>query len=186
MRITVPALFTAALLTCAQAGFGAPHPNEAQYLYGTVKTIPTNTVGALDLTDTSELQFQYGDLTYRVPYRNIKSFRLSESKPQARNFAHVPLPNLSLPFHSQKTQILDVSFFDKNGAVGTVSFQLVGKNLASAEWVLGERIRVDKEAAQNASRPKLPESWWGDKYWKTNRNHPIWPDATTEPVGTKE
>ena len=184
MRSFVPVLFTTALLTVAQAGFGATHPNEAQYVYGTVKTIPANTVGSLDLTDPGDLQFQYGNSAYRLAYRNIKSFRLSAAKPQSRALAHLPISKLQLPFRSHE-QLLDVSFFDKDGAVGTVSFQLVGKNLASTEFVLGERIRVDKEAAQNAGRPKLPESWWGDKYWKTNRNRPIWPDPTVEPTGTK-
>jgi hypothetical protein len=182
MRSMIPVLFTAAVLTVAQAGFGAPPPNEAQYMYGTVKTIPTNTVGSLNLTDPSELQFHYGDLTYRLAYGSIKSFRLSGAKSLPRAIAHVPIPKL--PFHSRE-QVLDVSFFEKSGTVGTVSFQLSGKNLSSAEWVLGERIRQNKEAAQNAGRPKLPESWWGDTYWKTNRNRPVWPDGTTEPTGTK-
>ena len=35
MRSFVPVLFTTLILT--QAGFSAPPPNEAQYIYGTVK-----------------------------------------------------------------------------------------------------------------------------------------------------
>jgi hypothetical protein len=183
MRSFVPALFTMALLTVAQAGFGATNPDQAQYVYGTVKTIPSNTVGSLDLTDPSDLQFQYGNAKYKLPYRQIKSFRLSAAKAAPRSIAHVPVPQL--PFHSHE-QILDVSFFEKENSVGTVSFRLTGKNLNAAEWMLSERIRLDKEAAQNAGRPKLPESWWGDKYWKTTRNKPVWPDANAEVVGTKE
>ena len=130
------------------------------------------------------MQFQYGDSNYRLPYRNIKSFRLSNAKPEQHTIAHVPVPKLELPFHSHE-QVLDISFFEKENSVGTVSFRLTGKNLKAAEWMLSERIRQDKEAAENAGRPKLPESWWGDKYWKTNRNRPVWPDAAAEPVGTK-
>jgi hypothetical protein len=183
MRSFVPALFTTVLLTAAQAGFGAPHPNEAQYMYGTVKTIPTNTVGSLDLTDPSALQFQYGNSKYKLEYHQIKSFRFSDVKSEPRTIVHVPVPKL--PFHSRE-QVLDISFYEKEGKVGTVSFRLTGKNLNSAEWMLSERIRLDKVASENAGRTKLPESWWGDKYWKTNRNKPAWPDANAEAVGTKE
>jgi hypothetical protein len=183
MRTFVPALLAMTLLTAAQAGSVAPNPNEAQYVYGTVKTIPSNTVGSLDLTDPSELQFQYGDLKYRLPYRQIKSFQLSGAKAPQHTIAHLPV---KLPaFHSHE-QMLDVSFFEKEGSVGTVSFRLTGKNLKTAEWILAERVRVEKEAAQNPGRAKLAEPWWGDKYWKTPRNRPGWPDATAEPVGTKE
>jgi len=185
MRSFVPALFTIGLLSVAQASFGAMNPNGAEYVYGTVKTIPTNTAGSLDLTDPSELQFQYGDLKYKLPYRQIKSFHFSQAKTAQRTIVHLPVPKLPLPFHSHE-QMLDVSFFEKDGRVGTVSFRLTGKNLNSAEWMLTERIRVDKQMAQNAGRAKLPESWWGDKYWKTNRNRPGWSDGTAEPVGTKE
>lgn len=183
MRSFIPALFAVSVLSVAQAGSGSPNPNEAQYVYGTVKTIPSNTVGALDLTDPGELQFQYGDLKYRLPYRQIKSFRLYGAKSAPRTIAHLPLPKLPA-FHPHE-QMLDVSFFEKEGSVGTVSFRLTGKNLVAAEWMLSERIREDKEAAQSAGRTKLTDPWWGDKYWKTTRNRPGW-DAPTEAVGTKE
>jgi hypothetical protein len=176
--ISVSVISAATLMMLPQAIPAASPTTQAQYVYGTVKSIPADSAGSLDLTEQTDLKFQFGKSSYRLPYGRIKSFQFSETKAPARSIAHVPLPNLL----RSRAKTLDVSFYDAGGSVGSLSFRLTGRNVSSAEWLLKERIRLEKESAQG--RAKLPESWWGDRYWKTTRNKSVWPDPA-EPAGTR-
>ena len=75
--------------------------------------------------------------------------------------------------------VLDISYREEKGGVGTISFRLLGKDLASAEWLISQRIEGEKVADQTGRR-KLPEAWWGDRNWKTIRNQASWPAPRTE------
>ena len=180
----MPIRYTAFLLLAVS--LSAATAPRAEYLGGTVKSIPLNTSGALDLTDATDLQFQFGTLAYRLPYEHIRNIGFSEPSAPRRSIAHVPLPH-------RKTGVghrtLDLSFRDSGGRLGTMSFRLSGAEVSSLEWLLSERMSAQQKPAESANRTKLPESWWGDRYWKTNRNKAIWPDPAAAPVslgdGTK-
>ncbi len=165
-----------AVILCP-AGWSAARTNDAEYLGGTIKSIQPKTVGMLDLDDSSDLQFKSAASTYRLPYSHIRSFHLSEpSRPRPR-LGMVPLPKS--PFRNRE-QVLDLSFKDASGDLGTVSFRLTGNNRSSTEWILSQRIEKDKKAGEHAEQMKHPESWWGDKYWKTNRNKAAWVEPRPE------
>jgi hypothetical protein len=172
--------FGIALLACLAYASGASH-SDAEYLGGTVKSIPSNTIGTLDLNDPQEIVFRYGRNFYRLPFEKIKSYEISHSKPARRVFGRVPVP--SMPW--KQDQILNLSFRSGNNETGVLSFKLTGKDLSSAEWVLKSRIDDPKEAANNGVRSKLPEAWWGDRYWRTTRNAALWPSSDPEATGTK-
>lgn len=175
------ALFTASILV--QTGSAASGPTEAQYIYGTEKAIPPDTVGSLDVTDPAKLQFQYGrDLGFKLPYSKIKNYEFSKTKGAGRSIAHVPIPKV--PFLNRQ-EVLNLSYFTEQGGVNTASFRLSGKDLSSLQWTLSQRVEAGKKSAESASRTKLPESWWGDRYWRTTRNKAAWPEPPAEAVGTK-
>ena len=153
---------------------------DAEYLGGSVKSIPVKTVGSLDLDDREELQFKTAEATVKVPYSRIKTVNFSRAKSAARKVGPVPLPKLPL---LHRDELLDLSYRDEGGHICTMSFRLTGKALASAESTLTERMDSTGKTAQTAGRQKLPEAWWGDKYWKTTRNKGTWPE--TETLGTK-
>lgn len=166
------------LLLLVAAGLcAAPKPGpEAVYLGGTLKTIPQGTVGSLDLTDPKQLRFSYGDSSYDLPYSRVKSYQVEHAQGGHRTLAHLPLPKLQL---GPQPQILDISYRDDQGGIATLSFKLMGRNSSSTEWMLSERIRKDKEQSADG-RTKLPETWWGDRYWKTTRNKSTWPEPQVE------
>lgn len=155
---------------------------EAEYLGGTAKSIPLNLTGRLDLSDPNDLIFAYGKGVYRLPFERIKSYQWDHSKGTGRRvFGRVPIPHL--PWGKQE-EILSLSFRVDGNTIGVLNFQLSGKDLPSAEWALNSRME-EPESTARAGRVKLGESWWGDKYWRTNRNVATWPAAETEAGGTQ-
>lgn len=166
----------------ALPGWASSPSKEAEYLGGSVKSIPVKTVGSLDLDDREELQFKTAEATIRVPYTQIKTVNFSRAKSSTRKVGPVPLPKLQLPL-IHHAQLLDLSYRDEGGHICTMSFRLTGKALAEAESTLSERMDLNGKPAQTAGGQKLPEAWWGDKYWKTTRNKGTWPE--TETLGTK-
>lgn len=165
-----------AVLLAVACGLGAasvpgPAP-KADYLGGTVRSIPAHTVGDLDLSDSKDLQFKFGTLAYRLPYERIRNVDFSEPSGRSRALAHVRLPRR----HAQGVRMLDLSFRENTGGLGRMSFRLSGGALASVQSQLSERIDAHKQPGEAGSRTKLPESWWGDQFWKTNRNKSAWAD----------
>ncbi len=87
-------LISTTFLCLPEAVLAASVPTQAQYIYGSVKSIPADATGALDLTDAKDLQFQYGSDGYKLPYGKIKSYEFTESKGETRTIGGVPLPKL--------------------------------------------------------------------------------------------
>jgi hypothetical protein len=197
MTMTRYALLMSALVAFPSGLAMASTPaDEAEYLGGTVKSIPANTAGALDLQDAKELKFQYGKIVYRLPYSQVESYQL-EGQPARRAFGKIPLPRLSL---HKKHEILNLSFRDAKGEAGTLSFQLNGKELEAAESLMAGHVSPGKPGdAALASIPKerpqdgSSDVLWADHVWKTQRNQNTnWPavnastnQQTTATAGTK-
>jgi hypothetical protein len=59
---------------------------------GTVKTIPSNSVGALDTNSPAELRFHYGSSVYALPYQKISNAEIVE--PAGHHLWKVPVPKL--------------------------------------------------------------------------------------------
>jgi hypothetical protein len=188
------ALLVAALLTLPAGLVTAGTPaDQAEYLGGTLKSIPANTVGALDLNNPKEFIFTYGKTVYRLPYSQIQTYSF-ESKPARRVLGRFPMPRLAL---HKRNDILNLTYRDGVES-GTLSFQLNGKELVNADSILAERVdtrrKPDQAVAQAESTIYLPAhpepaSWWGDHVWRTNRNKAAWPStdtpSTTVAVGSK-
>lgn len=173
-------LVLSATLDCASV---ASH-SDAEYVGGTVKAIPSNTPGTLDLSDPTDVVFRYGRNFYRLPFEKIKSYEIERSRPAVRAFGRVTVPGV--PWKQE--QILNLSFRGSNNEVGVVSFKIKGKDAGRTEWALKARVDSSQDASSAAgdgARPKLPEAWWGDRWWRTNRNAALWPSTAADPAGTK-
>lgn len=152
--------------------------SEAEYLGGTVKSIPRSMTGRLDLTDPADLLFIYGKGVYRLPFESIGSFELTPAKSLRR------LPMARLPW-SPRSEVLDLSFQGEDHATQVISFKLTGKDLPNTEWALKSRIQEPTQTDTSSGRIRLPESWWGDQFWRTTRNMTQRSPANSEPAGTK-
>lgn len=182
MRVAFAAKFVpAALLVISGVYAGGAKHSEAKYLGGTIRSIPPNTVGTLDLNDTTDLVFHYGRNFYRLPFEKIKTYEITNTRPPRLTLGRLAVP--SMPW--KHDEILNISFRGSDKETGVLSLKLTGKDLTNAEWTLKSHIDNSGESASTGARAKLPESWWGDRYWHTTRNAALWPSSEPESVGTK-
>lgn len=179
MRATGTASLCIALVSTASI-YGA----EAAYLGGTVKSIPAETTGTLDLSDPNDLIFSYPKGIYRLPFEQIKSFQWERAKPEGKRLlGHVPVPRLPhLPWGKDE-DVLNLSFRAHENSTGVLSFRVSGKDRPATGWALESRIEEPKSAPRTTG-VRLTQSWWGDRYWKTNRNAAAWPASESETAGT--
>ncbi len=137
----------------------------ATYVGGSVKSIPINITGLLDVSERGELQFEYGNATYKVPCTQITSTAIIQGESR-RLFRRIPVPSL-MP--GRKKETLTINYKDGAGANGTMNFELSSSQAST----LLEMIAIKKSTPQASSAVTF-DDWWGDKYWKTLRNRPTW------------
>ena len=161
---------------------GASHTVE--YVGGTVKSIPVYSAGSLNLDDARELSFTYGQSVYKLPYEQITGTQITKSERGGHHlFGKIPVP--SIP--GKKKETLSISYKDPAGPIGNLNFELSAHQAAEAREAI-----TGKKAAPKTAVASQPEEWWGDRYWKTNRNRVTWegtaqttPPAQPPPGGTK-
>jgi|SRR5579871_2447343 len=141
---------------------------KAQYVGGSVESIPANTWGALNLDDAKEMSFQYGDSTYRIPYSQVNGSEVSRVV-ESRRLWHVPVPSM---LRGGKEEMLTINVKADGDGSKTLNFQLASRYASSAEARLRQRKR-ELNAATNTPNG-AEEQWWGDQYWKTPRNQKTW------------
>lgn len=140
----------------------------AEYVGGTVKSIPMNSIGFLNLDDTKALKFSYGQAFYRLPYDQITGTEVAGNETR-HVLKKVPIPSL----FGRKKETLTISYKDASGTIGKLSFDVTAR-LASAV----QNSITEQKAAALAAATNEPIEWWGDKYWKTIRNKPTWEAST--------
>ena len=136
----------------------------AEYVGGSVKSIPMNSIGFLSADDEKTLQFSYGKSIYKLPYEQITGTEITKGETH-HVMKKIPLPSL----FGRNKETLTISYKDAAGVSGTLSFELAAR-LATATQ---DAIADQRTAAQAAAANKSNE-WWGDKYWKTLRNKDTW------------
>ena len=139
-----------------------------EYVGGTVKTIPMNATGFIEFNDTKVLIFNYGVATYKLPYEEITGTEVTKGDSK-HVLKKVPVPKL---FGSRK-EMLTITYKDAAGATGKLDFDL-STRLASGIIVAIQQMKDFREANAEAQSAE----WWGDKYWKTLSNKPVWDAAS--------
>jgi len=163
----------------------AASSDSVQYVGGTVKSIPVNSSGKLNFEDAKEFRFTYNGSVYQLPYDQITSTDIERA--DVRRVLHV-FPAIS-PIASHRRQTLVINYTDASGATGTLNFELAAYRAVDAQ----ETIAAKKSPhSASASTGTASNEWWGDKYWKTNRNQGQWDaksaqnaPASATPAGTK-
>lgn len=156
----------------------------AEFVSGTVKSIPANTTGSLDAGSSSELSFHYGKSVFSLPYRNITSTEVTE--PTGHHIWKVPVPKLG-----KSPRFLNITYKDGDSS-RMLTFKAPASAVTALVHAIDDRRREPQTAAAKAAAIKTDtEAWWGDRYWRTSRNKQKWPDVPAEnspgvPAGTKE
>ena len=138
----------------------------ATYVGGSVKSIPLDLIGILDVSDRGELRFDYSTATFKLPCNQITSTAITQGETR-HLFRRIPVPSL-LP--GRKKETLTINYKDPAGVSGTLNFELASSQ-ASA---LLEIIAIKKATPATSAASQNGDDWWGDKYWKTTRNRSDW------------
>lgn len=148
-----------------------------QYVGGTVKSIPIDSIGTLNLDGTKELRFDYGESNYKLPYEQITGTEITKSETR-HILGKIPVPSSLIP--GRKKETLSISYKDAAGVPGTLNFELPARE-ASA---VSEIIATKKTAPPQTAAQNQPDEWWGDRYWKTLRNQATWEAGATTAAKT--
>lgn len=139
------------------------------YIDGNVTDLTPNTGATLSMKNPQSLELHTPLHTVQVPYSQILKAELgtvtvhtSEPEPLYKVWA--------LPKRLMKTETrqMTVGFTNASGQIQTMTIEL--SNVAASD-VLAMIERHNAKVANNG--------WWGDSYWKTNRNRDTWGGAGT-------
>jgi len=144
---------------------------KVEYVGGTVQSIPANAEGSLNFDSPRELQFNYSDSVYKIPYEQITNTEITRT--ELRRVHRIPVPAL-LPNKWKNT--LTISYKDQTGTTGTVKFVMPMADALDVRKAIAER----KAPAGETSATSINNQWWGDQYWKTTRNKPNWDEQTRQ------
>jgi hypothetical protein len=156
-----------------------------EYTGGTVKSIPANSTGSFNFDNSKELRFNFSGTVYALPYEQITSTDVAKGEGH-HILRKIPVPSFR-PGNRKET--LTIAYKDAAGASGSLNFELTANQAAAAR----DTISAKKSNPQTANSIQS-DDWWGDKYWKTNRNKDAWeggaaqsgqPAQSAAPSGTK-
>ncbi|MGD0300141.1 MAG: hypothetical protein ABSE86_23870 [Bryobacteraceae bacterium] len=147
----------------------------AEYVGGTVKSIPMNSTGFLNLDDTKVMKFIYGQAVFKLPYAEITGTEVTRGDTR-HVLKKVPVPSL----FGKKKETLTISYKDPAGVTGKLSFELAARLASSVQTTLAE-VKALPDPATTANDSK---EWWGDRYWKTLSNKPAWDTSTASAAQT--
>ncbi len=177
--------FLTAVLGVAFA-YGAPRPETSTYVDGNVTALKPNTGGTLVFTDGSSMKFRTGVSEVTVPYASIQKAELGATQTHGHDLPAIkPLMFIKLLEHKTETQLLTVGFKNGLGEQQTMTLELAKSSAGSVLATIEER--TGKSADDLAGKPlaksvaaatkedsKSANGWWGDSFWKTNRNQAQW------------
>ncbi|MDX2151631.1 MAG: hypothetical protein SFV54_12915 [Bryobacteraceae bacterium] len=167
-------------IAAASLGFAAPNNliEETSYLGGTVTTIPRNALGKLDLRGESEIVFLYRDPHWSLPYDKVRAIEYDPGEVVTRRRTIQTLGFAKLPMFASKPQ-LTIKFESGVGQTEKVVLELPKKQ------ALTTLARLEEKTGKKAVPPTYDggrertdgANWWGDRYWRTNRNQQTWDAA---------
>jgi hypothetical protein len=155
----------------------------AEFISGSVTSIPAGTAGTLDTSSHTELQFRYRGSVFSVPYQKITNTETAGVG--SKHLWKVPVPMIG-----KSARFLTIAYRTADDSAATVTFKAPAPIVSSLVSTIDERKAPEVEPAPLKTREaaKLAEEqWWGNRYWRTLNNKSKWPqpaDSQGAPSGT--
>jgi len=176
-----------ALAACG-AAFAASRAETTTYIDGNLPGVTPNSGGTLTFGDDNAMYLRTGFNSIAVPFAAINNAELGAVKETGHD---TPFYKVWARHHSTKTetQYLIVAFKSEEGDDRTMTLELAQS--AAAGVFADLQTRTGKTFASAAPKKTTPvaktspalkpaNGWWGDDYWKTQRNADKW----SKPAGT--
>lgn len=155
-------LLVSTLIFAAVPPMAVRAAESAEYVGGTVKSIPVNSSGALNFENDKELRFNYSGSVYSLPYESVTNIEITKAETR-RLLGKIPMPALLHP-----KDVLSISYKDATGANGTVNFEVSTFYAQYMQTTIQDKRDAPKVAADPNGDPFI------DRYWKTTRNQAQW------------
>jgi hypothetical protein len=170
MRLSLlSAVMLAGVVLIMPPGISAGTAKNAEFVSGSEKSIPANTLGSLDVDSSTELRFHYGQALFALPYQKITGTEVVE--PNGRHLWKMKVPPIG-----KSSRFLTITY--KDGETSRMmTFKAPTTQVSNLVSVIDER-RKPKDLAKSA------DDWWGDKVWRTTRNKSKWPNPDGDSQGT--
>jgi len=147
----------------------AADPSSVTYVKGTIDELSPNT-GATLVNTGKSMEIRTPLHSVQVPYSQISKAELGAIQSHAPE-ADAPYKVWTLHkrfMTSPQTQEMTVAFTNEKGQNQTMTIELPKKAAA------GLFATIERHSGAVADG-----NWWGDDYWKTNRNKDTWGGAGT-------
>ena len=168
-QLLISGLLFAALPTAVLRG-----ANSVEYVGGTVQSIPANSAGNFNFDDGSKLRFVYSGHVYELAYEQVTTMDIT--KAEGHHILHkIPVPSLNP--HLRK-ETLAIHYKDPAGTVQTLNFELTADAASETQDTIALKKIGPGSVIANRST-----DWWGDNYWKTNRNRSAWETGANGQAG---
>jgi hypothetical protein len=140
------------------------------YVKGNIDELTPNTEATLYLNNAKSMEFRTLEHTVQVPYGKISKAELGAIQSRTpETDALYKVWTLHKRFMmSPQTQEMTVAFTNEKGQNQTMTIELPKKTAA------GLFATIERHSGTVAD-----SNWWGDDYWKTNRNKDTWGGAGT-------
>ena len=177
------------------------------YVDGNVTGVSPNTGGTLMLSDEKAMYFRTGLANVPVPYANITNVELGATKETSHDVpaykvwkrfekktqTQLLIVNFKNDEGEEKNMTLELAKASVPGVVSAIQshgVKDVGVNTAVAKAEPASKTKVAKNDPKAEEKPedktwatanasKKPDAqWWGDDYWKTQRNSDKWNSKT--------
>lgn len=200
MRTTLLILATSCL------AFAALPAQTTTYVDGNLTGVTPNSGGTLTFDDEKAMHLRTGLTQFAVPYEGVSHAELGAVKTTSHAVAFYKVWERHKP--KTETQLLVVNFKNDQGEEKTMTLELArpaaqsilsdlqtrtGKNFGAAQPAKTEvaSTRTDAAATSKTTPKKndpmgvaVPDKnsdpWWGDGWWKTQRNQDKW----SKPAGS--
>ncbi len=162
-------------------GLAGSDDTTVAYLEGTIKDVPAETTGELDLTDSENLHFRYGDISYAIPFESLTSYKWGRP---TEGFGEGMSHSASKVGRTFMPMLYDGKFLTIRFKAGDDPQQMVfavpKKMVSATDPILATWVKHNHETRAKQIVAGDEGSWWGNRYWKTKRNKDLWDEAQQE------
>ena len=177
------------VLACGLTYAASPRPETTTYVDGNVTTLKPNTGGTLVFSDDKSMTFRTGLTDVSVAYTNILRAELGATQTHSHEEPAYKVWTLPKRLHKAETQLLTLEFKTGAGQSQTMTLELAKPAASNVLATIQEKTASPSaKASEKGAKPGATvakadskdssKDWWGDDYWKTNRNVAKWDSAS--------
>ena len=164
--ILIPAILLLGNLGVSVTPAKSADGEKATYLGGSVTSIPRYKEVMFDFSNAHNLSLKAEKSSVEIPYDKISKMEMGRSGWRGKRVKNVPI------WFSKDSPAITIHFKSNEDVDQIMVLALSHQDTMTAVPVL--ESRTGKEVAHANLRKPEDGTWWGDRYWRTDRNAGTW------------